>query len=116
MITALQAVLLTGTVLALAAGQVLFKLAASRLSADGMSVPALFTNIPLWVALLVYGGATIAWLLLLRELPLSVAYPFVALAFFIVPLLSWLLLGEAISSSQWLGAALIVAGVWVSAR
>jgi drug/metabolite transporter (DMT)-like permease len=57
--------------------------------------------------------ATGLWVALLREVPLSVAYPFVALAFFLVPLMGHWVLGEALRWQTLAGAAVIVAGVWV---
>jgi undecaprenyl phosphate-alpha-L-ara4N flippase subunit ArnE len=111
----LEALLLTATVAAIACGQVLFKVASSAWP-EGSGLWGL-AGVPwFWAAILVYGGATLAWLAVLRSVPLSVAYPFFALAFFIVPLLSWWLLGEAVGVWQWVGALLIAVGVWVSAR
>ncbi|MBF6648520.1 EamA family transporter [Methylobacter sp. BlB1] len=71
-------------------------------------------NIKLIVALVVYFFATIMWLLVLKVTPLRVAYPFVALAFFIVPILAHFLLNENISWNTFVGAILIALGVWVS--
>lgn len=110
-----EALLLTATVAAIAAGQVLFKMASLAWPA-GSGLSGLMGLGWFWVGLVVYGAATLAWLALLRTVPLSVAYPFFALAFFIVPLLSWWLLGETVGPRQWVGALLIGAGVWVSAR
>ncbi len=113
--TGIEALLLTATVAAIASGQVLFKLASTAWPA-GSGIDGLLGLGWFWVGLMVYAGATLAWLALLRTVPLSVAYPFFALAFFIVPLLSWWLLGEPLQARQWVGALLIGAGVWVSVR
>jgi drug/metabolite transporter (DMT)-like permease len=67
----------------------------------------------LFAALVVYALATGLWVALLREVPLSVAYPFVALAFFLVPLMGHWVLGETLRWQTLAGAAVIVAGVWV---
>lgn len=112
---ALQTALLIGTVIAIATGQVLFKLAASAW-AQGAGLTGLVQVPWFWVGLVVYGGATLMWLMLLRITPLSVAYPFFALAFVVVPLLSWCFLGEALNWRQGAGALLIVAGVWMAGR
>jgi len=115
MIAPLEALLLAATVSAIAGGQLLFKLAS--LAWPAQSGVMGLAQVPwFWLALVVYGAATLAWISLLRTVPLSVAYPFFALAFFIVPLLSWWALGEPMSSRQWMGAALIGLGVWVSSR
>lgn len=113
--TGMEALLLTVTVAAIASGQVLFKLA-STAWIPGSGMWGLLGLGWFWVGLVVYGGATLAWLALLRTVPLSVAYPFFALAFFIVPLLSWWLLGESVGPRHFVGALLIGAGVWVSVR
>ena len=52
----------------------------------------------------------------LRTAPLSIAFNLTGAIHVIVPLSSWLLLGEAISSRRWLGIALICAGVVITAR
>lgn len=106
-------VLLTLFAALLALGQLLFKKAALAGAAEAF--PWAFFNGWMAAALVLYGGATLLWTWVLRSTPLSVAYPFAALAFVLVPLLSAGLLGEALSGRILLGAALIVAGIVVSA-
>jgi drug/metabolite transporter (DMT)-like permease len=102
------------TVLILSAGQVLFKLAAADLpNLADLSIRHLFAP-KLVLALGLYGFATIAWLFVLRAVPLSMAYPFIASAFIFVPLLAHFWLDEPLRLSNLIGAALIFAGVWVS--
>jgi len=48
-------------------------------------------------------------------LPLNRAYPFFALSFLFVPLLSGFLLGEPTNARYWVGIGLIVAGIWIAA-
>ena len=112
--TVRQLSLLLLTVGGLAVGQVLFKLAARDMRAGDSLQQQVLMNGWLYVALLVYAVATVLWILLLREVPLQLAYPFVALAFFFVPLLAWWLLGEALRWQTFAGALLILAGVWVT--
>ena len=102
------------TVLALSAGQILFKLAARDLMGTEPLVRQIMVNHYLWVALTVYGVATVFWIGLLRHIPLNVAYPFVALAFFFVPLLGHWILNEPLRWQSLLGAMVIVVGVWIS--
>lgn len=111
----LEGLLLMMTVAAIACGQVLFKMA-SNAWPEGTGVMGLTSVAWFWAALVVYAGATLAWLALLRTVPLSVAYPFFALAFFMVPFMSWWVLGEDVGIRHWVGAILIGAGVWVSSR
>ena len=102
------------TVLALSAGQVLFKLASANIefSASGL-VSSLF-NLKLFLALIIYAIATAMWLVVLKMTPLRIAYPFIAMAFIFVPVLSYYILGEELHWSTFAGAALIFAGVCIS--
>ena len=113
-VTISQLLLTALTVIAMASGQVLFKLAANRMP-DGGSWPSqLIFNRYLWLAMVVYLSATALWVALLRQIPLHVAYPFVALAFFLVPLLGHWFLGEPLRWQSLFGAMVIVLGVWIS--
>jgi len=58
-----------------------------------------------------YGLSSLFYLWVLSKLSLSFAYPFVALSFVMVTVLSWWLLGEALPGLRILGVALIMAGV-----
>jgi drug/metabolite transporter (DMT)-like permease len=107
-------VLLVLNVFALSVGQVLFKLAARGLEGTGSLLERVVFNKYLFAALVVYGVATAMWVALLRQVPLSVAYPFVALAFFLVPLMGHWVLGETLRWQTLLGATVIFAGVWIS--
>ena len=104
-------------------GQILFKKTA-------MSISALNSNeamglvegilkaltIPwLYCALAVYGCATIFWLYLLQRIPLSLAYPFSALAMVIIPIMAFLLFNETLSLSYWGGMFLILIGLYIIA-
>ena len=64
-------------VIGIAAGQVLFKLAASSLSRTG-SVLAPETALLMVIALGVYGFVTLAWIWILRKAELGKVYPLTA--------------------------------------
>lgn len=100
-------------VIAISAGQILFKLAA-RAATGSAGFPWDLFNGYLFAALAVYGAATLLWVWLLKTLPLNVAYPFVGLAFVIVPLLGAWLLNEPLDWRHLAGGALIAAGVAVA--
>jgi len=72
---------------------------------------SLFQNTDLIIGVLLYGMCSVAWLWVLKIMPLSKAYPFIALTFVFVPLFSSLFLGEAVTLKVILGASLIVIGV-----
>jgi drug/metabolite transporter (DMT)-like permease len=103
------------TVLALSVGQILFKIAASNFEFSATGFVGSLLNMKLIIALIVYFFATIMWLFVLKGTPLRIAYPFVALAFFVVPILAHFLLGEKINWNTFAGAGLIAVGVWISA-
>ena len=102
------------TVLALSVGQVLFKLAASHMQEHHSLVQGFILNPYMVAAAVVYGGATIVWVSLLRQVPLQVAYPFVALAFFFVPIMGYFVLHEPVRWQTLAGALVIMVGIWIS--
>lgn len=110
-----QIVLATLTVTGLAVGQILFKLAATA-AGSGPTVAGITVSGHLLAGLAIYACATGLWLLLLRTAPLSVAYPFLALAYVVVPLIAAWWLGEALRWQTLAGAVVIVLGVWLSSR
>jgi drug/metabolite transporter (DMT)-like permease len=97
-------------VLGISIGQLLFKKAAAALPAV-VSLPALLQNGWLIAALALYGITTLGWVWILRHAPLHMAYPFMGLAFLIVPTLAWTFLGEPLHWRTLAGGALIMAGV-----
>lgn len=102
------------TVAALATGQILFKLASESISFTAAGFLGSLFDLRLMVALVVYAVATIMWLAVLKITPLRLAYPFVALAFVIVPVLAHFFLGEKVAWNTFAGAVLIGLGVWLS--
>ncbi len=103
---------------AIAAGQILFKRAASQVG-SGMSMSWLLdvARLPsMWIAVTLYAAATVLWVRILTTVPLSRAYPFVALAFVLVPAAGYLFFQETITPRYALGTALIIAGVFVASR
>jgi drug/metabolite transporter (DMT)-like permease len=112
----LQAGQLSAFAVMLAVGQLLFKRAADsnpplHRVAD---VVGLAGNAYLWGALLVYGGATIYWIYLLQQMPLTRAYPFAALGFILVPALAWLAFGDTITLRYMIGICFVVLGLYLS--
>jgi drug/metabolite transporter (DMT)-like permease len=111
----LNAALLLVCVLGISAGQLMFKLSARSIAGAGPGEMWRLAASPWFLgALATYGGATVLWVWLLRELPLNRAYPYFALSFLFVPLLGGYLLGEPTQARYWVGIALIVAGIWIA--
>jgi drug/metabolite transporter (DMT)-like permease len=103
-----------GVVLALAVGQLLFKSTAMAWSGEKtlFSIKVMLRLVP---SLAVYGLATLAWIWVLRSAQLKTAYPFMALAFAIVPIGAFYLFGERVTPMYGVGAAFIVVGVVITA-
>lgn len=114
MISIQQFFLITITVLSLSIGQVLFKVASSTLVIHPSGLVRSLINPTLIIALLVYAIATIMWLLVLKQTPLRIAYPFAALAFVFVPFFAHYLLHEPMPWNTLAGALVICLGVWIS--
>lgn len=109
----INAALLLTVVLILSAGQFLFKRAG--LAIQGRSLVdggwALATLPSFYLALALYGIATVLWIYVLSRVPLTEAYPWIAVATVVVPLIGWLFYGEQVTPFFWVGIALIVAGL-----
>lgn len=58
-----------------------------------------------------YGTGALMWLFALRSLPVSLAYPFVSMAFIMVLLSGVFVLGESLTLPKMLGTGLIIAGL-----
>lgn len=69
-----------------------------------------------WMGIAAMIGSLLSWLYALRFLALSVAFSLSGAIHALVPVGSWVFLGETISGKRWLGIALVVAGVIVSAK
>lgn len=65
----------------------------------------------LMLGLLAMGASMLLWLLVLRTLPLHIAYPMLSLNYVLVALASRWWFGEHISGRAWLGMMCIVGGV-----
>jgi multidrug transporter EmrE-like cation transporter len=102
----------------MAAGQVLFK----RVSldtpplTDWRAVVALGTNTWFVMAITLYVIATVIWIGVLREVPLSRAYPFIALGFVLVPLAGRQFFGEPLDGRYLVGVILILIGILLTIR
>lgn len=100
----------------IAAGQLLFKRTAQGIS-DVNGTVAIVQRImfdPYFIAATtMYLSATFLWIFALREIPLSSAYPFMALAFVLVPAGAMFFFGESLGLRYFIGLALILAGIAV---
>ena len=105
------------------AGQTFIKLGVSR---PGTATLAVFDPIatillifrsPLvLIGLLLYGVGALSWIMVLSRLNLSYAYPFLALNFVLIALVSRVFLGESIPLMRWLGIGFICLGILAIAQ
>jgi drug/metabolite transporter (DMT)-like permease len=107
--------LLFGYTAALSLGQILFKMASGRVQDAGGTalLVRLFTSPSFLTAGALYAGLAVYWTWLLARVPLSYAFPFVALCFVFVPAMAWIRFGERVGSGYGIGLVLIIAGLLV---
>lgn len=99
-----------------AAGQLLFKRVArdvSELTGIGAILRHIMVDPWFITATALYVCATILWILALRDMPLSRAYPFMALAFVLVPVGAFVFYGETLGIRYFVGLGLVLAGIAV---
>lgn len=116
--TIFSLVLIFVCVVGISTGQILFKLA-SPFFPQSLTIDALVSflfNGYFFSALVIYGFATVLWVYALRLVPLSIAYPFMALAFVIVPVMGMFFLNEPFNVKTFLGTVLIIGGLLVIVR
>jgi multidrug transporter EmrE-like cation transporter len=63
-----------------------------------------------------FGLSAVVWLFVLAKIPLSTAYPFVALGIAITVIAGRVIFGEAISLTKFVGVALVILGVLTVAK
>jgi drug/metabolite transporter (DMT)-like permease len=85
----------------------------SRWSWTGLSG---LLSIYVWIAIVFVILSLVTWLYVLRYIPLSIAFPISQAVHVLVPLGSWLVLGENIIGLRWVGIALVSLGLAVVAR
>lgn len=71
----------------------------------------LITNIPLIIGIILYLLSSLTWMLALSRSDLSKAYPILASAYALVPILSWIIFNDTISILRWSGIATVCIGV-----
>jgi uncharacterized membrane protein len=89
------------------AGQIFFKLASQNLN----SLNDIFTNYFLILGFISYGLGSVLMIIALKYGDLSLVYPFVALSFVWVTLLSIILFEEMVYLINWFGIIAIIVGV-----
>jgi len=104
------------TVILSAAAQILFKAGSDNtpdgtlLGVSSLASPAVWLGIGCMIASLFF------WLHALRFVPLIIAFSLAAATQVVVPLGSWLFLGEQISIVRWAGILIVTLGIMIIAR
>lgn len=112
--------LLAAGVMCVTAAELLFKRGAAA-TAGASDAGSLFGFSVLasgwtWLGIVAYISASAAWMNVLRQMPLHIAFSMMSADQALVPLCAWALLGESISPRRWCGIALVVIGIYVIAR
>ena len=116
--TASPIAMLIVSVLLGTAGQILIKSGLNNsghpqvgLAAVTMAIRSIFTA-RIFLGFVAYGISSILWLMILRRVDLSWAYPMISMSYIFVVILSWLILHEQPNWSITIpGLVLIIAGV-----
>jgi multidrug transporter EmrE-like cation transporter len=88
-------------------GQILLKLGSTRTTNVAAQLFDLFTLL----GLCAYAGAAIFYIIAIKKLPISIAYPTVSLSYIVVAIVAHYAWGEALGVPQLAGIALIAGGI-----
>ena len=77
----------------------------------GPAVVKMLGSWPVLAGLCSYALSSLFWLLTLRQMNVSVAYPMVSLSYVIVAVAGYYLFSESFSAMKWLGIGFILIGV-----
>ena len=100
----------------LCGGQVLLKLAMQQLGKFEWTWAYFKSVLTAWWLLacgISFGFATVLWLYILKKFPFSQAYPLTSLSFVFGMIAAWLVFGESIPFSRWIGLVLVVLGCFL---
>ena len=107
-----------------AAANLLIKAAATAREASG-SPPAAglaglvqtYVSVPFVLGVLCFGLNLLAYTQALKKLPISEAYPMmVSLGYLIILVVSWFLFDEHLTPQRYIGAGLMLVGLWLLVR
>ena len=102
------------------AGQTFLKLGTDRSTNTEGGIVGLITSLvtsPLMLlGLFLYGCGALAWIAVLKRMDLSYAYPFLALNFVLIAVVSTFVLGEHVPPWRWAGIGAICVGILIVAR
>ncbi len=103
----------------LSLGQMTLKMALERMPPFSWTShfwSGLLTNWWFMLCGILFAGAYILWMYVLRHYPLSMAYPMASMSYVMALVLAILFLHEIVAWNRWLGVALIMAGCVFAAK
>lgn len=106
------------TVALVTIAEILLKQGAMETAASGTHWLGL-SSLPsprVWIGAVLLTLSSGTWILVLRVLPLYLAFTLSSVVHVTIPVSSWLVLGEKIHATRWTGIALVLAGIWIIAR
>ncbi len=110
--------LLIPAILSSTTGQLFLKMGMAQVGDFAFTPDAVLAVLPqvalnplIWIGFAGFSGGTVFWLGVLSRAPLSLAYPILALSYFVVVVEAWLFLNEEVSWLRLFGVAVIVVGV-----
>lgn len=104
--------------LMLSSGQLTLKIALARMPAFSWSATFWTDILTNWWFLLcgiLFGGASLLWMYILKHFPLSMAYPMASMSYIFTMLSAIVFLHEEVSLNRWIGIFLIMTGCVVVA-
>ncbi len=69
-----------------------------------------------WLGAALLALSSVTWIVVLRTMPLYLAFTLCNVIHITIPVSSWLFLGDKITAIRWAGIALVLAGIWIIAR
>ncbi len=97
----------------LSLGQLTLKLALGRMPAFSWSARFWCDMLTNWWFLasgILFGGASVLWMYILKHYPLNMAYPMASISYVIAIVFAVIFLHESVAWNRWRGVALIMAG------
>ena len=116
-ITNIQIAYICVVVASMVIGNLLFKASSEHLVVEQGAL-RLVQSLLTWqmiLALFFYAMSTLCWVLLLRQMPLSRAYPFMAMSFAILPIFAFLLFKEPLTPRYLVGMLMFLSGLFLVA-
>ena len=114
--------ILTGVLLN-AAAQIFLKAGTNTLGVISFSASDWFgqalrvgTNPHIIGGMFCYAFSLVVWIMALSRVPVSIAYPMLSIGYVVSAIAAYLLFGETLGVSRWLGIGFIIVGVWLVSR